>query len=161
MDTARSLATFIGFFLTLLTTAIFAVSDVDPLGCSITWYNEDKTATLNGVLVPEISTSDECQEYCVNKPHCVAVEWDYSNRDSHGCWFHENINDLGEFFVMDSVMHYTIKSSCPERSNGAPPVQPVQVYQSSARSLNWQSNSGLFIAALTMICVLLVNQLNV
>jgi hypothetical protein len=111
--------------LTLSTPTILALSSVDPLGCTITWpHIEDQTIAMGGIRIAEMTTPEMCQDFCTYRPHCIAVEFDYSIReDTHGCWYHENMKDLIELFLGDNVTHYQIESSCPERRNGASPAQ--------------------------------------
>jgi len=158
------LATFTVTFLTLTTTPVFAVSSVDPLGCTITWHIEDQTVTLGGTRILGITSEDDCQEYCISKPHCVAVEFDYSSRsDTFGCWYHENTKDLEELFTGENVKHFQIQSSCPERKDGA---SPAQVTDNSLWSIQGSGNrlhsfeSGVVVTVFTTICVILVNCFN-
>jgi len=155
MDIMRLLASFTVILLTLSITSISALTDTDPLGCSITWTSEDQSVALNGALLQDIKSAEDCQQYCINRPHCIAVEFDYSSReDTHGCWIHENVNDLQELYNGINVTHYDIHSSCPERRNGA---YPSQVVSGCPLGDKWISRSGLSVAILTSVCVMMMN----
>lgn len=154
------LVTFTVTVLTLSTPTVTAVNSNDPLGCSITWHIEDQTVAMNGIQMAGITTADACQDYCISLPHCIACEFDYSIRnDTHGCWFHQNINDLKELYNGINVTHYEVISSCPERRNGAVPasVDDNSVPKSHSGQRLHNLESGFLLAVLTMISLLLVN----
>jgi len=160
MDTMQLVTTLTVLLLTLSTNTVCTVSNLDPLGCTMTWQIQEQTVALNGVFIADIKTPDDCQEYCISRPHCVAVEFDYSNRtDTRGCWSHENMEDLKQLYSGDDVRHYEAESSCPERRNGAVQAQVTDNIPppSAACSLNWKSSSGMFVVSITTASLILAN----
>jgi hypothetical protein len=129
----------------------------DSLDCAITWpYIEDQTSTVNGIHLPYIKTVDECLQDCVNRPYCIACEFDYSTRqDTYGCWYHVRAQDLDELFNGVNVIHFQLASSCPERRNG--PV-PARVGDGA---LILEAYTGLCMAALATVCVIMMNQFEI
>jgi hypothetical protein len=158
-DTMQLLATLSVILLTISSTTDSASSNVDPAGCAIDWHIEDQTSAIGGQFIANIQTQDECQQYCIDMPKCVACEWDYSDRpDTHGCWYHDNIQDLDELYNGNNVRHFQIKSSCPNSRNGVVPQQVLPPASGGRRLCSF--DSGILAAALTTAFVLLAKLWN-
>src|SRR2546425_607896 len=86
--------------------------------CRITWTPLYGQNSLNGVLIPEITSVYKCLGACEQLKSCVGVDLDVKSDVIIGCWLHLDQADFSTTFTTLNRAQFRLKR-CPTAGKSA------------------------------------------